>query len=406
LDNWIKGMITKKIVKRITRKIGFEIIRYSPDSYEKGLITLRPEKKSQGNVLLSYGPLGKIEYFLEKQDDPITNTHTNYWESLQIAKTFLNLDYTVDIISYHNKDFIPEKEYSFFVGARTNFHIFAKLLNADCIKIVHLDMAHWLFNNSAAYNRCLALQQRRGIVVMDSKMCDINWAIEYADYATVLGNQFTVSTYQYANKQIFSIPISTCATYQWPADKNFDSCRKNYLWFGSGGLVHKGLDLVLEVFAGMSDYHLTVCGPIKNEKDFETAYFKELYQTKNIHTVGWVDINSHKFVEIMNNCVGLIYPSCAEGGGGCVINCLHAGLIPIVSYESSVDVNDFGVILKDCSNGEIKAAIQNVSNRSVEELKRMARKSWEYVRANHTRERFAEVYAKTILNIMAIHNKR
>lgn len=81
-------MIIKKIVKRITRKIGFEIIRYSPDSYEKGLITLRPEKKSQGNVLLSYGPLGKIEYFLEKQDDPITNTHTNYWESLQIAKTF------------------------------------------------------------------------------------------------------------------------------------------------------------------------------------------------------------------------------------------------------------------------------------------------------------------------------
>lgn len=144
----------------------------------------------------------------------------------------------------------------------------------------------------------------------------------------------------------------------------------------------------------------------KSEKDFETGYYRELYQTKNIHTVGWVDINSHKFVEIMNNCVGLIYPSCAEGGGGCVINCLHAGLIPIVSYESSVDVNDFGVILKDCSNGEIKTAIQNVSNRSVEELKRMARKSWEYVRANHTRERFAEVYAKTILNIMAIHNKR
>lgn len=41
---WTKGMIIKKIAKRITRKIGFEIIRYSPDSCEKGLITLKPEK--------------------------------------------------------------------------------------------------------------------------------------------------------------------------------------------------------------------------------------------------------------------------------------------------------------------------------------------------------------------------
>ncbi|TVL99238.1 MAG: glycosyl transferase family 1 [Candidatus Brocadia sp. WS118] len=346
-----------------------------------------------------------MEYFLAKQDDPISNTHTNYWESLQIAKTFLNLGYTVDVISYHNEDFTPEKRYSFFIGARTNFHKFAKLLNADCIKIAHLDMAHWLFNNSAAYNRYLALQQRRGIAVMHNKMCEPNWAIEYADYATVLGNQFTLSTYQYAKKQIFLIPISTCATYPWPAEKNFDSCRRNFVWFGSGGLTHKGLDLALEVFAEMPDYHLTVCGPIKNERDFETCYYRELYQTKNIHTVGWIDVNSHKFVEIMNNSVGLIYPSCSEGQSGSVVNCLHGGLIPIISYQSGIDVNDFGVILNTCSSEEIKSALQKVSNLSSEMLRQMARKSWEYARANHTRERFAEEYSKAILEIIARRNK-
>ena len=34
-------------------------------------------------------------------------------------------------------------------------------------------------------------------------------------------------------------------------------------------MVHKGLDLVLEAFAGMPEYHLTVCGPVAKEKDFE-----------------------------------------------------------------------------------------------------------------------------------------
>jgi hypothetical protein len=47
-------------------------------------------------------------------------------------------------------------------------------------------------------------------------------------------------------------------------------------------MVHKGLDLVLEAFADMPEYHLTVCGPIQKEQDFERAYYRELYQVPNI----------------------------------------------------------------------------------------------------------------------------
>ena len=35
------------------------------------------------------------------------------------------------------KTFIPEKDYSYFVGARTNFEMFAQVLNKDSVKIVH-----------------------------------------------------------------------------------------------------------------------------------------------------------------------------------------------------------------------------------------------------------------------------
>ncbi len=40
------------------------------------------------------------------------------------------------------------------------------------------------------------------------------------------------------------------------------------MWFGSGGMIHKGLDLVLEVFARMQEYHLHICGPVHHEEDF------------------------------------------------------------------------------------------------------------------------------------------
>jgi glycosyltransferase involved in cell wall biosynthesis len=76
---------------------------------------------------------------------------------------------------------------------------------------------------------------------------------------------------------------------------------------------------------------------------------------------------------------------------------MHAGLIPIVSYESSVDIDvDFGITLKTSSVEEIKDSVQRIANLPAEELKRMARRAWEFARANHTQERFAEEYRKAI----------
>jgi glycosyltransferase involved in cell wall biosynthesis len=189
--------------------------------------------------------------------------------------------------------------------------------------------------------------------------------------------------------------------YPWPEKKDFAACRNRYLWFGSAGLVHKGLDLVLEAFAEMPECHLTVCGPIGKEKDFVAAYGKELYQMPNIRTVGWVDIASVEFMEILQSCVGIVYPSCSEGGGGSVINCMHGGLIPILSYESSVDVEEgYGVILKESTVGEIKNSVRRLSALSPDTLENMARQSWEYARANHTREKFARTFREVIANII------
>jgi hypothetical protein len=64
-------------------------------------------------------------------------------------------------------------------------------------------------------------------------------AIEYADCATILGNEFTSVPFSYANKPIHRIPISTPVLYPWPGEKNFEACRNRYLSFGSDDLVRK-----------------------------------------------------------------------------------------------------------------------------------------------------------------------
>lgn len=366
---------------------------------ERRFISLKPKKPPRGNVLLCY----ENKAFFLKPGETVPGDHTNRWESLQIAETFLDLGFQVDVIGENNDRFLPAKNYSFFVGNRINFDRITEYLNKDCVKILHIDTAHWLFNNTSEHRRLLALQQRRGFTLPTRRSLAPNLAIEHADYATILGNEFTISTYKYANKPLYRVPISVPALYPWPEDKDFDQTRKHFLWLGGYGFVHKGLDLVLEAFADMPDYHLTICGRIEEEKDFERAFYELLYKTSNIHTKGWIDIGSSRFLEITRNCMGVIYPSCSEGGGGSAISCMHAGLIPIVSHEASVDVHEsFGLVLKECSVDEIKRSIRKVSNLSGQELKSMARNAWDFARANHTRERFAEEYRKAMSAIMTI----
>jgi glycosyltransferase involved in cell wall biosynthesis len=384
----------KKIVKRLGQKLGFDIRRHEPSPHDKEPVSLQTSLIRRGTVLLSY----IIQPFLLKPGEPISNAHTHDWESFQIARTFLHLGYDVDVIDYRNKDFVPSKKYAFFVSARTNFERIARMLNKDCVKIAHLDTANWVFNNGSSYKRLLDLQKRKGATIPLSSLRQIesNLAIEHADYATLLGNEFTLGTYQYAKKPIFLIPISTCGLYPSPEKKDFASCRRNFLWLGSGGLVHKGLDLVLDIFAKMKECHLYVCGPIQQERNFQQLYHRELYETPNIHTIGWLDVNGSEFTDITNTCIALIYPSSSEGQCGSVVNCLHAGLIPIISYESGVNVGDFGVILENCSIEAIRKAVTDISNSSPEKLGSMSQKAWEYARTHHTRQNFAEAYRNVI----------
>ena len=385
----------REIKRRLRRSLA---VLKRPD---RRVISLKPEGPSRGNVLLSY----INDPFFLKPGQPVSKVHQNHWESLQMARTFLDLGYCVDVIHWLNQKFVPRKDYGFFVDVRVNLERLAPLLNEDCTKILHIDSAHWLYHGTAQYRRLLALQQRKGITLPSAKVVHPNWAIEHADYATIKGNEFTISTFRYANKPIYRVRSSVIALYPWSEGKDFGDCRKRFLWLGSSGLVHKGLDLVLDAFAEMPEYHLTVCGPVQREPAFERAFCRELYQTPNIRTVGWVDITSPEFTEITSSCIGVVYPSCSEGGGVSVITCMHAGLIPIVSYESSVDVEGFGIVLKDSSVEEIKSAIQMVSILPVQELRLMARKAWEFARANHTRETFAEDYRKVISTIIATHRK-
>ena len=354
-------------------------------------ITIEPAGPARGWVLFSY----IIDPFLLKRGVAMPHSHTHFWESWQMAETFRTMGFGLDIIHWTHRDFRPTRDYAVYVDVRRNFDRVAPLLGGDCLKIVHLDTAHHAFHNGAQARRLAELKLRRGIELKPFKLVEPNRAIECADRATVVGNEFTIGTYRFAGKPIDRIPISTPLLYPPPEGKESEVCQRNYLWFGSEGFVHKGLDLVLEAFAALPQHRLFVCGPIDREPAFEAAFRKELYATANIHTVGWIDIASARFQRLAASCLGVVFPSCSEGGGGSVLTCMHAGLIPIVSREASVDIDPaYGRLLPDCAVETIRASVRELSERPQAERRAMASAAWHFARAHHTRAHFAAAYAE------------
>jgi glycosyltransferase involved in cell wall biosynthesis len=361
------------------------------------VVHLKPTRPPQGNVLISY----MIVPFASRRRREALPDHTSYWECVRMAETFLEMGYNVDVINSYSRTFSPKKDYAFFIEHRTVLERVATVLNKDCVKIMHIDTAHTLFHNAAEANRLLDLQCRRGVTLRPRRFMMPNLAIEHSDCATILGNEFTMGTFAYARKPLHRIPISATVLYDWPEGKDFEASRRHFIWLNSGGLVHKGLDLVLEAFAGMPDHRLSVCGPVDKEDDFARAFHKELYETPNIHALGWIDVASQDFIDLTRSAAGLVSPSCSEGCSGSVVACMHAGLVPIISYESGVDVSaDRGIVLPNCSVEEIRRAVRSISSLPAAEIQAMARRSWEYARATHTRQRFAEAYSAAIMAIM------
>ncbi len=365
---------------------------------DERVIRLRATRSpAVGRALFSY----ILDPFLAPAGRPVDHSHTHFWESWRMATTLAELGFEVDVVHWTNRTFVPRERYDLFVDVRLLLERLGPLLGPDCLKLMHIETAHASFYNPAQKTRLAALAARRGIRLEPFKLLDENRAIEHADAATILGNETTQATYRFAGKPLFPVPISQPLLYPFPEEKRFDAVRRRFLWFGSGGMVHKGLDLALEAFAGLPDFHLTVAGPVERERAFERAFSSELYETPNIATVGWVDVAAPSFLELSRSILGLVYPSCSEGQNGGTVTCLHAALLPVVTSEVGVDVApEFGVVLNEGSVEAIRAAVVALASKPADDLALMARNAWKFARARHSRERFAAEHRAAVLAIL------
>lgn len=337
----------------------------------------------------------------------VSNTHTNEVEVLEMVRVLGELGYNIDIMDYQMNKLmlgkVPFSKYDLVIGIEFFWLSMAKKFCKDTCTVIFYATGAWPhFTKAAQLKRYKNFTYRTGVKIdADVKFSKEtlligNKVLAEVDGIISTGNEWTLSTYRHINDYVYSSPVTGFRFKTYDVHEEQEVNKHSFLWFGSRGLVHKGLDLCIEVFSKRTEETLYIAGP-REEKVF-SAYAKEL-KRKNIRYVGFLNVRTRQYENICKKCAFVIFPSCSEAGASSVITVMAMGLIPIVTKEASVNVGEFGFELRDDKIETINECVEYVITLSDEEIRRRQRMAYEYVMHNHSLENYSSRLQKAVREI-------
>lgn len=227
---------------------------------------------------------------------------------------------------------------------------------------------------------------------------------EIADWIILHGDKFAKSTYRSFNIDSVLAPVFIHQSIS-RSDEDWIKCKSNYLWFGSTGVLHKGLDLLVETFKNLPQYTLHICGNLEKEREFYSFYKQELDSCANIIFHGFINVDSQRYKQILRECAFVIFPSVSEGNCAAVITCMaNGGLIPVVTRNADIDLEQYGVEIMGFTENDILSAIERSQQLSLDELKSQTAKILHTTKNYHSFERFREDFKNKLINALKSPN--
>lgn len=326
--------------------------------------------------------------------------HSNFTECYTIAKCFDKLGYSVDCVS-RTKTGIDYSQYDIVFGINGNafMGVFSANEKVKPLKIFYSVGAETLFNYKVTTLRNRDFHDRHGFWLLDSNRYmpgDVRTYYEtsLSDAVICLGDKFVFNHFVAEDKQSEKyrwLPAFYFPTVEAPIKKNFSLCRKSILWFGSSGMVHKGLDIAIDFAIEHPEYTLHICGGSRQETDFWNYYMPKIKANKNIHLHGFVDIESDKYAQILSQCGILLNPSISEGCAVSVLNVLgNSALLPVYSKATGIDLSNVGVSVANVTYKEFEKALLELEAMPDKEFEQKAQDAHSLVKENYTLKKYEE----------------
>lgn len=384
-------MLLHKVVKNIYNKLANgPIYNHFNSSHNK-------------TVLVSHVPR-----LLRKK---FSNGHSNSRELKLICDVFNSQNYNVDVYYYLDGREIDYNKYSLIFGFGEPLINYYRQ-GGEARVIYYGTGMHVCYQNNKSLERISDVYIKKKKWLLDSgRIVAAAWSEQTSlvDGMILLGNGLTKCVYEkYYDGQIYLINLPVSSD---PIDstnlkkKNWSEAKYNFLWWGGNGAIHKGLDLLLDVFKERRNLQLHVCGNINSEANFTKAYHEELYNKPNIHVHGRVHPSSLKAKNLLNNSAFMIFPTCSEGQSGSVVFSMSQGLIPITTRASGIEVSKIGIEINELSGEGVDLAVNKALSLDKSEIEQMSLKCITYVKNHNSVELYKNKLTEAIEQICMKENE-
>ena len=319
--------------------------------------------------------------------------HTSLYEAFEVAKIFDSMGYIVDYTTDNNTR-INLKPYDVIYGGRkVQAEVWRQNISAKTI--FFSPGAHPFYCFEATVQKNLQVREREGRWLTTSSRY-LNESLlgyyvdNFADHVIVYGNQYVLDQYlKYdSRKERYSLLPAFYFDCHQPdiASKDFDKVRHSMCWFGSLGLIHKGLDIAIDIALAHPEITLHICGATKREREFWNYYGPLIKDKPNIIDHGFINIESQEFVEIMSQCAFMINPSISEGGAPAALNVVaNGGLIPICSRACGFDLpKEATGIVEDITYEAFEQKTIEMMNLPVDSMRQQAQAMYTFIREHNT----------------------
>ncbi|MFC5269338.1 hypothetical protein [Adhaeribacter terreus] len=327
-----------------------------------------------------------------------TKMHNIYFQGLAILKKLIDHGYVVDCVDKDAFDVNRDtSQYRLIIDEGNNLAFLSNYPNQK--KIFYSTGLKWERRNLNEQQRINWFHDAYGFFVKPVRQSLPVYSSQVADFILYKGVPEQMQDF---NKRAKLVQLAMPVEYE-PENIERDYSKREFLWIGGWGAIHKGLDIVVEAFEGMPESKLHIFGPLEREGKVLNWLQDKLKGSKNVFYQGFADYTKSSFQKIIHNCAGHIYPSAGENGCATLAQTAHYGLIPVTTAEANNQASFLGYNIEGDSRSlmieSIRHSVAEISAMDDETLKTKSEKIMAFAKERFTRSAFLKSVDDFLLSV-------